>query len=769
MSTASTSSTPTSTSTKATTITTTCGTTMTLPACSDWSPPRPTRPCSSIPLRTPLTCICTTWERISTSTICTTTTSPAGRTWMSRLTPSTAIPPTTSPASGTSLTGLADPGGGANSFYFLDANQHIHETYDHNDEVWHDNDFMTLFGLGAAAPGTPLTVYAGAGSIDMHLHYLGADQHLHDLYHNPTTGWAGYDVTANATLWQGISDQPASGTPFTALLNTGGPAESIFFFDPNQHIHESYAHNDERWTDVDYVATFGLGLGGSGSKLISYATPAPLDLHVHYVRSNQHLYDLYHNSTTGWSEQDVNTVAQLAVPDSGTVSLNVGGYTATACFGPSTNPICNGQNVNKGPNDVAAALAQSLNASNSPVTATASGATINLTWKATGAFTTPVSALTTTHDNPSLFPNPSFTSPATSFSGGTGANLAVFNIGYDFHLGNGDNGNVFGITNNRDTSRNQIFTYDALNRLTSAQNAGTNCSQTTVNGKTEYWGNSYGYDPFGNLLQKTVTKCSAENLSVSAFVNNQLSGYSYDAAGNMTHDATTNTNYSFDQENRITGAGGYTYTYDADGNRVEKSNGSTGTIYWYMSPGIVAESDLTGALKSEYVFFDGERVARKDFPGNSVFYYFSDHLKTASVITDSAGTIKADSDYYPWGGELQFVNTDSNHYKFTGTERDSETQLDYFGARYNNSTLSRFMTPDPGNAGAQNIDPQSWNAYAYVRNNPATLTDPTGKILCRPASGAEKQDGTTLVCDVTDAQYVNSSPDERKAYDQAGY
>src|SRR5579871_4485862 len=99
----------------------------------------------------------------------------------------------------------------------------------------------------------------------------------------------------------------------------------------------------------------------------------------------------------------------------------------------------------------------------------------------------------------------------------------------------------------------------------------------------------------------------------------------------MTHDATTGASYSYDQENRITGAAGYTYTYDADGNRVEKANGSTGTIYWSMSPGIVAESDLTGALKSEYVFFDGERVARKDFPGNSVFYYFSDHLKTASV------------------------------------------------------------------------------------------------------------------------------------------
>jgi len=257
----------------------------------------------------------------------------------------------------------------------------------------------------------------------------------------------------------------------------------------------------------------------------------------------------------------------------------------------------------------------------------------------------------------------------------------------------------------------------------------------TVNGKTEYWGNSYGYDPFGNLLQKTVTKCSAENLSVAVLSNNQVVGYNYDAAGNMTHDATTNTNYSFDPENRITGAAGYTYAYDADGNRVEKSNGSTGTIYWYMSPGIVAESDLTGALKSEYVFFAGELAARKDFPGNSIFYYFSDHLKTASVITDSAGTIKAESDYYPYGGELQFVNNDSNHYKFTGKERDAETNLDYFGARYYGNWLGRWMSPDKPFADQHRESPQTWNLYTYVRNNPLHLVDDNGQGA-RPADDA---------------------------------
>ena len=128
----------------------------------------------------------------------------------------------------------------------------------------------------------------------------------------------------------------------------------------------------------------------------------------------------------------------------------------------------------------------------------------------------------------------------------------------------------------------------------------------------------------------------------------RAAGYAYDAAGNMTSDGPSRT-YTYDQENRITGAAGYTYTYDGDGNRVKKANGTTPpicTLYWYMTPGIVAESDLAGTLISEYVFFSGERVAQRDLAApTGVFYYFSDHLKTASVITDAAGNIKSESDY----------------------------------------------------------------------------------------------------------------------------
>jgi RHS repeat-associated protein len=64
--------------------------------------------------------------------------------------------------------------------------------------------------------------------------------------------------------------------------------------------------------------------------------------------------------------------------------------------------------------------------------------------------------------------------------------------------------------------------------------------------------------------------------------------------------------------------------------------------------------------------------------------------------------------------------------KFTGQEHDAETQFDFFHARYLSAAQQRFMSPDPGNAGAELASPQSWNAYSYVQNNPLNRTDPTG-------------------------------------------
>ena len=82
--------------------------------------------------------------------------------------------------------------------------------------------------------------------------------------------------------------------------------------------------------------------------------------------------------------------------------------------------------------------------------------------------------------------------------------------------------------------------------------------------------------------------------------------------------------------------------------------------------------------------------------------------------------------YLPFGYEINPQST-TNHYKFTAKERDSESGLDYFGARHYASTMGRFMSADPSNLSVFFSNPQSWNRYAYVYNNPLRLTDDNGK------------------------------------------
>ena len=93
---------------------------------------------------------------------------------------------------------------------------------------------------------------------------------------------------------------------------------------------------------------------------------------------------------------------------------------------------------------------------------------------------------------------------------------------------------------------------------------------------------------------------------------------------------------------------------------------------------------------------------------------------------------------------------------FAGTERDAETKIgswdavDYVGARYYASQTGRFTSVDPGHVSGNILDPQSWNGYAYARNNPLTSVDPSGLRPCKitlagpEAEAAGLPAGTTL-------------------------
>jgi RHS repeat-associated protein len=337
------------------------------------------------------------------------------------------------------------------------------------------------------------------------------------------------------------------------------------------------------------------------------------------------------------------------------------------------------------------------------------------------------------------------TSGIVTYSGGGCPGLGqtgnLIDLSYNFAAGQ-DNGDVIGITNNIDNTRSQAFAYDPLNRITSAETTSTYSTSPA-----HCWGESYQYDnqtsggAFGNLTTIGVASsayngCTQESLNQSVLTNNQISGFCYDAAGNLLGEsACPASTYTYNAENELTSTAGVNYTYDGDGDRIEKSNG---TIYWYDPNGnVLDETDLSGNVKNEYVYLSSQRIARLDSSAN-VFYYAVDHLGTSRVIAEvppgtQTATLCYDADFYPFGGERPYVDTCDSHYKFTGKERDAESNLDNFGARYFGSSLGRFMSPDP--LGGHLEDPQTLNRYAYARNNPVSLTDPTGLdsyLTCTP-------------------------------------
>ena len=217
-------------------------------------------------------------------------------------------------------------------------------------------------------------------------------------------------------------------------------------------------------------------------------------------------------------------------------------------------------------------------------------------------------------------------------------------------------------------------------------------------------------------------------------------------AGNLLYDGSHY--YFYDAENQliqVDGTLGYCtagtgtaatacYVYDAEGHRVHRTGVITDTC------------DGTG--KRDYVFdLAGNWVGEYSSNGNgckSEIYAGSRHLVTYAggtplfIHSDWLGTVRLRNNAtyptynfqtctsLPFGDALSCAGGSQSTLHFTGKERDFESGLDNFGARYDSSAMGRFMSPDPENAGASVNDPQSWNAYSYVLNNPLNSVDPTG-------------------------------------------
>ena len=177
-----------------------------------------------------------------------------------------------------------------------------------------------------------------------------------------------------------------------------------------------------------------------------------------------------------------------------------------------------------------------------------------------------------------------------------------------------------------------------------------------------------------------------------------------------------------------------TYQYDGDGRRILKQSGGVTTHYVY---------DPEGNLAAEYAVTGSAPAAPC-----TTCYLMADHLGSTRMISDASGNQQQLIDYAPFGEELAgydgrdarwgsvgSMTSEVGIPQFTGKERDAETGLDYFGARYFSAAQGRFTSPDPLMASAHASNPQSWNRYAYVLNNPLRFADPDGMDV--PAAGAQ--------------------------------
>jgi RHS repeat-associated protein len=405
-----------------------------------------------------------------------------------------------------------------------------------------------------------------------------------------------------------------------------------------------------------------------------------------------------------------------AIPDTGTVWVSVNGFQASAGYGQGSTTAT-----------VASAIASVFNNSgSSPVNASVSGAALTLTSKQMGAGANYALTSGSSTNQPGTFSQPSFSVSVANLTSGKNAGTAPGTI-YNYSVAYAPNGDV--LTANDAANGNWTYAYDAFNRLLTAASSNTGL------------GCDWVYDRFGNRLQQNPYNGSCGTPQyTSSGGNNRMDGYSYDAAGNLTTDSNNNT-YTYDAENRISQVGPAgstaTYGYDAAGQRVRKTS-SAGTVdYIYDLAGHeIAEVSSAGALNRGEVYAGSRHLATYD--GGTTYFNHVDWLGTERVRSSLAAMLCEQIVSLPFGdGQApKSVNTpctppEQSPMHFTGKQWDAETNLDYFGARYDASSMGRFMTPDwaakPTTVPYADFgDPQSLNLYGYVRNNPLSKADADG-------------------------------------------
>ncbi|MCO5351841.1 MAG: RHS repeat-associated core domain-containing protein [Bryobacteraceae bacterium] len=282
----------------------------------------------------------------------------------------------------------------------------------------------------------------------------------------------------------------------------------------------------------------------------------------------------------------------------------------------------------------------------------------------------------------------------------------------------------------------QTYAYDTLNRLSLFEEKATSAAPACAAGGSTPC-RAYGYDNWSNQFVSQANAVTRHSFTPAAASN-------FDAANRLIIQGST-----YDPAGNQTGIGGYTFAYDAE-NRLKTSTiNSVTTTFEYDGEGRRVKKG------NETYVYDAFGNLAAEYGGTptpvGTQYLTTDHLGSTRLITKADGTVDRRIDYLPFGkaipngvsGRATGQGYQTNNYLdplkpgFTGKDRDGETGLDYFGARYMSAAQGRFTSADPFNPvdeldGAAFDDylanPQYWNKYAYSLNNPLKYKDSDGHL-----------------------------------------
>ncbi|HKW87404.1 MAG TPA: RHS repeat-associated core domain-containing protein [Candidatus Acidoferrales bacterium] len=277
---------------------------------------------------------------------------------------------------------------------------------------------------------------------------------------------------------------------------------------------------------------------------------------------------------------------------------------------------------------------------------------------------------------------------------------------------------------NAANTQNCTYSYDDLARIASG-----NCGSV--------WSQTFSYDAFGN-----ITKSGNSQFQPGYNLNNQMiSGASYDANGDVLSDSLHS--YAWDVETRPTTIDSVAVTYDALGRVVEQNKSGTYTEIVYAPTGNkLALMNGVSTLKQAFVPLPAGATAVYN-AGGLQYYRHPDWLGNSRFASTPGRALYNDLAFAPFGEQYAAAGTTGvTNTSFAGNNEDTTTNL--YDAQFREYGIQgRWPSPDPaGIAAANPANPQSWNRYAYVLNNPLAFIDTSGFNPNGPNQPAVMEDGS---------------------------